>query len=143
MNTYKIDNTASKYLDFIVVVDSIIWNGASMLSPDFPNYLVTTDGTTVDARATLVPSNLAPHAITTIFKKDFIQRMSPYEYSGIKTLRGTDAIVDWLMAIFDSTSIEIDLTSPTLAMGFNYIASLANSPLTPARVAAILEIKRV
>lgn len=140
MNTYHIPKSGSNK-DYLELVESLAWVGLTSLNIDYAASLVHTDGTTTDPRAELLPAQSLPNVSTTIFKKDFIQRMSPYEYSGIKTLRGTDAIVDWLMAAFDATSIEIDLTSETLAMGFNYIASLPNSPLTFARVVEILEIK--
>ena len=141
MNTYKISNAGLTTPQYQQLLDAILWEGCSYLNVDFSCGIVSTDGTTADARAELLPPQTVSGVSPIIFKKDFVQRLSPYEYSGIKSLRNTDAVVDWLMAIFDSTSVEIDLTSQTLAMGFNYIASLPNSPLTPARVTQLLEIK--
>lgn len=139
MNTYRIPaegRTPQEYGDYI---NSLPWawgSGDRVLQIDAPNETVTASATITGFELLPAASNLQ---IARMLDKDtFIERFTPAEYAGIRALRATNVTVDWLMAVLEAKSGQVNLSSPRLAGGLAYIESLPGSPLAAGRAAQIM-----
>lgn len=140
MNTYRIPvegRTPQEYDDY---VSSLPW-----VWYDSPSQTINHAEGTVRVCATIAgfelvvpPPEQSPVAARMIDKDVFIERFTPAEYAGIKSLRATNATVDWLMAVLEAKSGQVNLSSPRLAGGLAYIESLPGSPLSAGRAAQIM-----
>ncbi|MFZ5531212.1 MAG: hypothetical protein ACOY4U_09235 [Pseudomonadota bacterium] len=141
MNYYRIPRpdgmSVAQYLDYVT---SLPW--------EFTGADRSIDGQVgqcvFGAYATLAGFDPAPPPVVVtlpveraISKKDFLQLFTPFEYAGIKELRKTDAVVDWFMGVFEAAEY-VNMNSPTVEAGLNYISTLPNTPLPAASVARIL-----